>query len=52
MLQTTDRQATANSERKREFAFAKNWRILLEQRFTARMPLLIAASTFGLRRSC
>jgi len=28
----------------------KNWRILLEQTFTARMPLLMAASAFGLGR--
>jgi len=28
----------------------KNWRILLEQSFTGHMPLLMAASTFGLRR--
>jgi len=30
----------------------KNWRILLEQSFTARMPLLMAASIFGLGRRC
>ena len=29
----------------------KNWRILLEQRFTVRMALLTATSTFGLGRS-
>jgi len=28
----------------------KNWRILLVQSFTARMPLLTATSTFRLRR--
>ena len=30
----------------------KNWRILLVQSFTARMPLLMATSTFGLGRRC
>jgi len=30
----------------------KNWRILLEQSFTAHMPLLTATSTFGLGRRC
>jgi len=30
----------------------KKWRILLEQRFTVHMPLLMATSTFGLGRRC
>jgi len=30
----------------------KNWTILLVQRFTARMPLLMATSEFGLGRRC
>ena len=30
----------------------KNWRILLVQSFTARMPLLMATSTYGLGRRC
>ena len=30
----------------------KNWRILLEQSLTAHMPLLTAASAFGLGRRC
>ena len=29
----------------------KNWRTLLEQRFTACMPLLMATSAFGLKRT-
>ena len=31
---------------------AKNWRILLQQSFTVYMPLLKAASAFGLGRRC
>jgi len=30
----------------------KNWKILLEQSFTAHMPLMTATSTFVLRRRC
>jgi len=30
----------------------KNWRTLLEQSFTAHLPLLMASSTFGVGRRC
>jgi len=30
----------------------RNWRILLEQSFTAHVPLLMATSTSGIERRC